>query len=371
MSRTEILGLVAVAVALGGCPGPFAAKRVASKEVVHHPSVPYPVGDPVAVHTEQSGPRLRLGASKFMLAVPGESPRLVGRVLLEGEPGFVEIYEAAFGKIFYDGHDLAPVDAKVLAAAGIESPGDSVLVVGDEGPCRAGLGEPGAELFGGASRRLEVSWPLAGCAGESIAPVAVLADRLPDVLRWRPAVMTVDATITPDTPWKDPLGAHAIVPEWPLADPAEVAAVQVWQIADTDPTVVSVYRGLARAPIEGADPCAQPEVWMQTNGWWNGQWLDPIEPGDDLTVAPQLLGAFVHDTQIDALVYAQRDAPLVAVPPATTPDGKTTDWVLTLVDPGLVPPADTPVWAWSMLDRTTTWRRACDQSASSESSRSP
>lgn len=359
MRRAPLLFCLALGTSMTACRGPLAPQRVPGKDVVQHPSVPYPVGDPVAVQTVQSGPRLRLAASRFMLVHPGESPRLVGRVLIEGEAGFAEIYEAAFGRIFYDGHDLEPVDAKVLAAAGIETPGDSVLVVGDTGPCRAGLGAPGAELHAGAPRHLEVSWPLSGCPGETLAPVAVLADRLPDVLTWRPAVLTVDATITPEQPWKDPLGAHTLVPEWPLQEPAELAAIQVWQIADTDPTVVSVYRGLSRAPVEGADPCTQPEVWMQTNGWWNGQWLDPIEPGEDLTVAPRLVGALVHDTQIDAIVYAQRDAPLVLVPPATTPDGETTEWTVSLVDPGLVAPAAEPVWAWSMLDRTTAWRRAC------------
>lgn len=347
-------------LSLPACRGPLAPQRVASRDVVSHPSVPYPVGDPVAVQTVQSGPRLRLAASRFMLVDPGESPRLVGRVLVDGEPGFAEIYEAAFGRIFYDGHDLEPVSAKVLAAAGIEAPGDSVLVVG-EGPCRAGIGDPGVELFAGAPRYLEVSWPLAGCPGENLAPVAVLADRLPDVLTWRPATITVDATIVPGDPWKDPLADHTLVPEWPLDAPPQIEAIQVRQIEGTDPTVVSVYRGLSREPAEGGDRCAQPEVWMQTNGWWNGQWLDPIEPGDDLTVAPQLHGAIVHGTQIDALVYLQRDAPLVLVPPATTPDGETTDWTITLVDPGLVTPATEPVWAWSMLDRSTTWRRPCPE----------
>lgn len=348
-----VLGLALLAAA--ACRGALAPKRVPGKDNIERLSIPYPIGDPVTVN---SGPRLQLGGSRFMLLRTEVEPRLVGRILVDGERGFAEIYEAAFGRIVYDGHDRVPLSAEVLERAEIRSPGDSVLVVSGEGPCRASLGEAGVELRAGRPRALEISWPLQGCPAEGIAPVAVLVDRLADAVVWRPAVRTVDASGAPNDPWADPLGAATLVPTWAPVEPAEISAVQVWQIPEVDPTVVQVFRGLHRPAPEGAEPCSGLESWVQTNGWWNGQWLDPIEPSDDPIIAPQLIGAFVHDTQVDAIVYLERDAPLVVVPPATGEDGITTEWRFSLVDPGLVLPEGAS-WGWSMLDRAVGWRSAC------------
>lgn len=322
MSRALLVAAVACSV---GCAG-AGPKRVTTRTETERIALPFPVGEPVK---EQSGPRLQLAAATFGLLADDGS--LIGAYVRPDD----ETYQAVIAlvpRLDRTRQSVTDVSTEALTAAGVDAPSDSGLLLSAQGVCRAAIGAPSLHLDPEAAA-LQIRWALEGCDGGATAPVLVLVQRLAEELRWVPATRTVDLTLPVGAEWADRRASMIETPTWGGGGLPTARVISAWEVADVSPPVLQVYDALVAMDGAEPNPCTDRDAWAQTNAFDRQQWLDPLEPTPEPTSVPQLLGAIGHEGLLDAIVFRDRDAIAVAVPPATTPDGSETPWAYHLVGP--------------------------------------
>jgi hypothetical protein len=341
------------------CAG-LGPKRVTTRSQTDRLSIPYPVGEPVKEH---SGPRLALAASAYLRVTEADpddaaaTPWLTTHLLAPGTAERTDVLEL-LPRLDRMRASTTELEREVLEKAGIEWPGDSVMLVSAEGPCRASVGTPSVVVSDDPDAAVVVQWPLAGCDARPLAPVALLTDRLPDALRWTPATRTVDVTLLPGTPWQDSRENIATHPEWGGGGLPTARVVQVWEVPDVSPLVMQIYDALVLRTGDEPEPCLDRVAWAQTNGLYRGDFIDAFEPSDEPSATPHLIGAFTHDGLLDAPVYLDHDQPLVAVPPVQTGEGDPTPWTYHYAGP-LDAAALRQDWGWSPATGTTGFTPVC------------
>ncbi len=331
--------LVALAI-VTGCAG-AAPKRVTTRTNTERIALPFPVGDPVKEH---SGPRLQLAAASY--GVLTDDGALIGAYIEPSADNYEAVAELV-SRIDRTRPSVTEVSVDALEAAGVRPPSDSGLLVSSQGVCRAAITTPTIHADPDAAA-LEIRWALQGCETTEATPVLVLTERLAESLRWVAAERTVELTLPVGAAWTDRRATMVQAPDWGGGGLPTAHVVSVWEVADVAPPVVQVYEALVAIAGDEPDPCRDRDAWVQTNAFDQGRWLDAIEPTEDHTAIPQLLGAIAHEGVLDAIVYRDRDAIAIAVPPATIPGGEATAWAYHLVGPEDPTRFDAP-WGFSVV----------------------
>jgi hypothetical protein len=351
-----VAAAVALALALFGCDVPKG-----STSPIDGLGVPYPVGD---ARTEHSGTRQLLGQARLVplldIEPPESEPNILSVVALEALIGPDDPrYTAVIG---YAGR--APVPRAKLVKAEVLPEHETVTLVGETGICHAHVEDVIVWNHVADPTWVGVGTRLSHCTADTWAPIGIVNLYVPEQLRWRAAVDEIDHTIERTAAglatWEHPLADWLEAPTWSGDDEPTGTVVQMRMIPEVDPTVIEVHWGLARPSEDSDDPCVHAESWRSYHGEWDGQRFDAFEPVADPQLLPRLLGAVVHDRQVDALIYETGEMLEIAVPPVTTVDGSQTPWVHRTFGPVDLAPAGS-VWSYSTYSRTVGWQPECPE----------
>jgi len=204
-----------------------------------------------------------------------------------------------------------PVRHDDLEQAGIRPPAAWVWLTGPEGSCKAALGRPWVALYGGPRGDvLEVSYELRGCQGGPWAPVASLADDLPEDLAYVPSRTEAVVDLPSELDWDDPRAAWAAEPRSMTPNRRTIRTLTV--PTQTPSATQILYSHL----VVGREGRCQARATEATFGWWDARTLVVDEPVIDHESPPVLVGAFVRDGEPHALVFREGVWGWVAVPPS-------------------------------------------------------
>jgi hypothetical protein len=116
----------------------------------------------------------------------------------DGDSGrrVLAVRRAAFGQHVPAAGERGEVDDETLLDTGYADERNQVILIGPARQCIAGRGPAQviAAVVGG--HVLDLRWPLLGCDGEPWAPVGLIVDRQPSLLRWLPSACPDPQAIT-------------------------------------------------------------------------------------------------------------------------------------------------------------------------------
>jgi hypothetical protein len=258
------------------------------------------------------------------IAWDGEGPLLVAHHIVPVGPAarsWQQLRSLAFGRKAPEPERAVVVPGEEVEALGLRPPAELVWLVGPRGTCRAEVGAPVVATYTGDDDTVMVGYELGGCPGRQWAQIGIVADALPVDFRWVPAVATADVSLPHGRAWDDPLAALVEVPAWSHADAPQRDRVWRREIPGVSPRVLQVHHAWLGADPEAHDGpwCAVDVAWARTDGWVQPTWIDAVPFTPD-AVGPFMLGAFVNDTQVDAILYDDRLDGLVVIPPGPLDD---------------------------------------------------
>lgn len=257
----------------------------------------------------------------------GEGPLLVAHHIAPVGPAsttWSELRRLGFGRKPPALGRAVPVDGAEVEALGLRPPAALVWLVGPRGTCRAEVGQPVVAMVegtDGTDGTAIVAYSLGGCTGRAWAQIGIVADALPVDFRWVPAVASPDVTLAHGRAWDDPLAPLIAIPTWSHAEEPRLDLMRLREIPGASPRVLQVHLAwLAADPEAHEGPWCELDVaWARTDGWVHDTWIDAV-PFSPEAVGPFMLGAFVNDTQVDAVIYDDRLDGLVVVPPGPLDD---------------------------------------------------